>query len=535
MNLENENTLNSLLTATPENIHGVNIGLKVKNGQITNDLCVQFVVEKKLPQSQLKKEDLLPKKIKIENIEYETDVLESKKIEALPCVEFDNSPCIPKPQGQGPWGFGCGLLAGSWWPMGEHVSHQRPLRGGIQIAGRPRGQNRGYGTLGGIVLDTTDNTVVGITNAHVAALVLQNYDARPINEKITSFNLYGTLEDTSDFNMYQSDLWGTSTPWLSSPEIKFCLNYPTAPSSITNSISSTQIGYIKRYSTISTIEPNILDVALLTLRNENNTNVEMVSAGYSHTQANFYHKGVCSFATTAEINTLATNRVPLFKSGRTSSATGSPNPLSALNVRFDKSLCQGLTAMESNGLGGLVGPVPYCSSIYQTLCCNNHSYRFSTNCGMTATSVNFSAYVGYNFGSALFEKSIRYTTDSPANPPSLPGDSGSLLYGLFNATNPSTSAWKIVGLVYAGNSFDTGLAVRIDNIASAFNISPYQSTTPTYTNLNNEKKIYIKGVSNTQSLTGNDNRKYWQSGYVYKIGDKILKSPGWIGPNPSNV
>lgn len=528
----NNTTLNYLLTSTPDNIHSVGFAYKLKNNQPTGVMSVQFFVKRKLPVTELNQDELLPSTVTVDNQTYETDVVEAKEFKALQCIGSRN---------------GSPIFLGDYnWPSGEHRAMQRPIRGGIELIGKnittPPQYASGFGTLGGIVTDTTDSTTVGITNAHVVGLALTNFDVRPVAERPGL-----VLEDSAKMKLYSGSLpqqtpsisgnqiWYSSVPGFL-PGTQICENinflgqtyygiYPDAAFATTSPIVSTgvygplsaycvnsDVGYIKRYSPI-TIKPdsfNILDVALITINTEANASLlnsstPMLSAGYSHQQANFYHKNVCSFASTAEIDSLVTSNIPLFKSGRTTAATGWPNPIGA-EVRFPLTTCN-LSLSSSQNL----------------------TYYFLSGCDMRATSVDSSGGIGYDFGVANFQNMISFTATAGI-PPVRGGDSGSLLYGLFNSSSPSTSAWKIVGLVFAGNSVDRALAVRIDNIVNTFGVSAYNSGQPVYTNLNNVKKQYLLGKSSIQALTGSDNKKYWQSGVVVKINGRVIESPGWVGP-----
>lgn len=518
----NNTTLNYLLTSTPSNIHGVGFAYKLKNGQQVDIMSVQFLVEKKVSITELNKDELLPSTVIIDGHEYQTDVIEANRIEALPCIG-------PRTGGTGQPFFGSYS-----WPVGEHRSLQRPIRGGIQLIGRNAQTNLGFGTLGGVVTDTTDGTTVGITNAHVVGLALTNTDIRPVVERgliledCAKMRLYAgsnlpRQEGTTNFppipnrfgdpgffpgvNLCGSGLY----PYVwSAPTVSNLSSVPsTYNSNLTAYSVDPDIGYIKRYSPITTNPSlfNINDVALVTFNTRTNahllsSSIPMLSAGYSHQQANFYHKDVCAFASTAEINSLVVDNVPLFKSGRTTYATGQPNPIGS-EVRSNPVTCN---------LPTTAGWIP--------------AYYFLPECTMRATSVDSSVAIRYSFGLANFQNTIMFT--SSATQPAAGGDSGSLVYGLFNSNSPSTSAWKIVGLLFAGNNNATAFAIRIDNIVNTFSISAYDGGQPKYTALNNEKKIYLPGKSNVLTLTGSDNKKYWQSGLVGMVNGKTVAGPGWV-------
>jgi hypothetical protein len=90
------------------------------------------------------------------------------------------------------------------------------------------------------------------------------------------------------------------------------------------------------------------------------------------------------------------------------------------------------------------------------------------------------------------------------------GDSGSAMFALLNRNNPSLSAWKLIGLLFAGpvdNSYTIGC--RITTIANSLNIAPWDTKIPT---LSSEKNILmVPNFSQKVSLSG---RIFYQSGYA---------------------
>ena len=94
------------------------------------------------------------------------------------------------------------------------------------------------------------------------------------------------------------------------------------------------------------------------------------------------------------------------------------------------------------------------------------------------------------------------------------GDSGSLVYAYFS-TSPSTSAWKVVGLFFAGDGAGNyGFASRIDNVTNLLAVSAYDgvnvSATPSLCS-------YITLPYSTYSTTLTtvvNGKKYWQIGKI---------------------
>lgn len=568
-------TLTHFLTSTNNNIHSVLLRTKIKNGfEIPGSECISFGVVEKKPLSALNADEILPNSITVDGSTYNTDVVQfGSPIPLVHQIESQNilsaySAGFPGGTNQDrPYFFyidAYPFSVQSYWPTGEHHAVQRPIRGGLGITGSGVFSN-GYGTLGGIVRDVIDGSVVGLTNAHVAntlsssnvfftqyvnvQLLSTTGDINALNRLMHSpFSpydrkfLYGNQPDgggggctyfsvNSSYCAFQPfeispgvfvNQNAIMYPYAGYPSIfgTYGVSLSTLNSSITAIFYNTDIGYVKRYMPITPFGAgvNYIDAALITLNSLTNVDnltsagATILSAGYSHQQANFNHKNICAFATTDEINGLVVNRIPLFKSGARSSATGWPNALSGTD-RFSKNICM-------TRFGQVYDPNP--SSIqYQQSGTVPYNWCFDQSMGLSALSVNASIYVTYSIPTlsiAPFENQIviynpNYVGGS--------GDSGSLLYGLFNANNSLLSAWKIVGLIFAGSPNLAGVddrakymfANRIDMISQYLMISAFDGTNIKYTNLNNRQKIYTAGTSASAYIVGPGGRKYWQTGF----------------------
>lgn len=143
---------------TPEDI-SVGIGHKIQNGVNTGELSIIFLVEKKLPLSELNGDLILPTTIEIENEIFKTDVVEIGKFEPYQCnTQFliDNG-CYDWIRGSTP-NPPFNTLAT------PNYSTLRPLVGGVSVKA-----NNSYnikGTLGLIAKDRTTGAFVGLSNAH---------------------------------------------------------------------------------------------------------------------------------------------------------------------------------------------------------------------------------------------------------------------------------------------------------------------------------------------------------------------------------
>lgn len=135
------------LLSIPSVIH-VSVGLKEKNGQVTDQLCIRVYVEEKKDRENVPVAELIPAEIN----GVPTDVNMVGEFKSL----IDNT-------------------------------KYRPIKGGIQITNRILGLVPGttntefdVGTLGCVAIDNTDNSPVLLSNAHV----LGAYSGSPPDDKI---------------------------------------------------------------------------------------------------------------------------------------------------------------------------------------------------------------------------------------------------------------------------------------------------------------------------------------------------------------
>lgn len=231
------------------------------------------------------------------------------------------------------------------------------------------------------------------------------------------------------------------------------------------------IGKCKRAVMVGDVSPNIIfysggipvleetssDAAILEISNYN-----LIDSLSSGNILNFDIKAPYLFATDEEIDSLApaasNSSAPIFRSGRTLGPIGAPGNT------------------YSCGL-----------SVYQL------------NSALVGT---YSGYASY-FSNCFF---VRGNVDAGAG-----GDSGSAMFALFDRNNPSLSAWKLVGLLFAGpndNSYTIGC--RITNITNSLNIAPWDTNIPTLSS-KIETVILVDNFNQNISLSG---RTYYQTGYI---------------------
>jgi hypothetical protein len=216
------------------------------------------------------------------------------------------------------------------------------------------------------------------------------------------------------------------------------------------------IGTTKRCYPLTTGDINVVDAAIVNLDNS-----LLDSSSWYPLSAPF--TSPVPFATTEEINNLYLND-PVFKSGRTTGPVG-------------------------NGA-----------------------------CSIRVVDSTASYPVGYETGALFFTDLLEIRSPSSDTTVGLGGDSGSLVYACVNSTNPLLSAWKCIGLFFAGTqSGNMGLACRIDNVTTLLNVSAWDGTsinanpnTPSYKTVNFEDNKFNPYIEI-------DGKTYWQVGKTLAI------------------
>jgi hypothetical protein len=395
-----------LYEETPEDVRSVGYGYKEVNGQLTNELSIIFGVAEKKPLSAISQGELLPTSVTLENgTVLSTDVIEIPEIIATYC--YDDNDLVE--------------------PVSQHRASRNPYIGGIRIS-RDIINNPSFvstGTMGCICLDTTDNTLVALTNAHVGP-----HTARVASLQSSSFNNKQVVN-------YQA-LRGSH---LSTMRLK---------------------RYMPFYSTGNTIDAAILAI----------TDSSFVNTLTAFKQLNLNYNQNLEFATTSEIDSIVSNKNPIFKAGARTGPVGWP------------------------------GSAPWGSE----------------TCSLTATQLNFTTGVSFTdylaTYSVTFNNCIVYRgTNTVASDG---GDSGSVVCALFNPSSPTLSAWKIIGLTFAAAvAADNAISVacRIDNVCTTMQLTSWDGQSTALTNLNNESLRYLPGKSST-SFFDENGKRYWQVSYT---------------------
>ncbi len=356
-------------------------------------------------------EDKFPDSFTIDDSIFVSDVVEMEMPEAERCNT------LPSP----------GTNENTWvMPASGSRTTQRPLKGGLSVGSIPsNGWGGGYvntGTLGGLAVDLDDYTIVGVSNNHV------------LGGRLTYGGIAGAYYDSSNEKTWWS--------FLSADEVstgQTTSRYPVIQRSSFDQYSSTWAGNSSNLvGTVKGAIPfvdnafgspyNRVDVATFAL-DPSVPNLSSTSVNWQ--QYTMDYQTPMEWATKAEIFSLLSSELgaPIYKAGRTEGPVGWP------------------------------GSAPYGES------CKLSAFSLGS------INVNMSG----NLGSLPFSSQIAFRSNQGTNlPASSGGDSGSFVCALLSANNPALSAWKVIGLNFAGNSGNgNGYANYISNVAHEMRLSAY--------------------------------------------------------------
>jgi len=285
---------------TPDNIHGVSLGYKYKNGLKTNVIGIVFNVDAKIPETDLPSDQILPKTIKAGDQYYLTDVMEAKRAEFVSCYcNSANANTNPCPTVQD-------ITRLAPWPNGG--SALLPMRGGQEIVQYPTSWSNvgnsyyaSLGTLGFFCVDNIDNKIVGVTNSHVVC-----------HRRYFATNRNWATENSDAYNTFEPRNWILDNK-----------NHNPGAITLINSGSSVRIvcPFIKRYQPVAPSPTyNYSDVALMVM----DPGAISSSASYKVWQpiGTTDYAGFLDFATTLEIDNLLNTNPRLYSTGRTTGPKG---------------------------------------------------------------------------------------------------------------------------------------------------------------------------------------------------------------------
>jgi hypothetical protein len=494
------------------NIHGIGIGHKTVDGYDTDEKSIIFSVIKKKPVEEVPENELIPSIVEIDGELIKTDVVESPRYVPMDDPRWNvgrvsHNTVTPTDVYQN----GVRLRWSDWMVTDPKVlinnrKRQRSLRGGISIV-----INNTYdtaGTLGLIAIDNETNSLVGLTNWHVACKGTDPY--------------YTHWRRFKDVNLLNAEI----------------IQPATMDSNTQNIVG--RIGVVKRYMPMHPVidlytggrtnKLNEIDAAIIAIDPPSKTPGLIDTDSHKQLDLDFieqnfvesgYQKNIAPFvdenevvrplpwATKEELDKYLSpdylyGKHPeegkffyLYKSARTTGVLGNqeeiiPIMLSQVNVSHDLMYEHYREPYEESG-----GTFDSFATKFH----NVFSYvaRSKTSDGKVTGIFN----------------------------PIVGGDSGSVILAVIEGV------MKVIGLTYGGSQADdnvsrnpdgskknySGIACRIDRVAKLLNISAWNGTFTqngkpvTYSNTNVQETLVVRGKSD-KTYIEKDGKKYWQMGTV---------------------
>lgn len=468
--------------------NAVSISRKKVNGKDIGKICVRFSVLKKIDKSELSNKKIIPEKIEYNGKVYETDVEQQSPAKFLDC---GFTPCFSYNEELERWEQ---VLVSP--EDTEQRTKLRPLTGGLSICNFDD-DSFATGTLGQLCIDERDNTIVGLTNAHVVI-----HDVRFNKDKELCYTPYnkrvaqpGIADDLRADNTY-----GGLNPWdlLGSPMV---LREAY--------INEHNIGTVKRHWPIEsdtdgqwqTQDPiniymngryNQIDAAIVAVTSEVVDNTSVASRSRAFGIFNISDNDLVPWATDAQMEQLIQDFdngviIHVAKSGRTTGTTG---------FNYENGNCPAVITEISAYV-----PVTYAEG--------------RDNGVMDKSDTEDEDPV-----LCPFEDCLVFEYFPPIEHPLFPqmcptaplagGDSGSVL-----VTN-HFGGDVVIGHCFAGGG-TTGIATRIDHVRNTLNvrgptIADVQSAL-TFTDYSQANYITASGVNvESSGYLMYNGKKYWQIG-----------------------
>ncbi len=512
------------LKSLDNNINGIGLGNKIKNDITTRENAIIVYVNKKLPLSAISPDKKIPEKIKFDDQIYSSDVVQSTARSAAIFYEYNTS-C----HGNDAMDLGLPDPTSSIY---LNRSRLDILSGGCNFTTWTPDGISAFSTLGGIFKDKLDGSYVGITNRH-------NID-KFIKTNLSYLNRFTLTEESSGFTYYKIPFLNFYSIESYAKEFEF--NDPNNPDviitttnfknnvynySIANhycfqpskyidsngvphvdSLSGNNcIGYVKRaipaliYDRSKLINFNYADGAVISLTNRVNST--------SKNQIGFYwlFENPALIATDEEIDFIVDNKRPLFYSGSRSGPIGKEagatlctlRPI--VNYRIVEIGSAVFTTQDiiKDGYSYLYSDcIEYESVIYDWVGEEPPDWV-----GNKCKDANIPppGWFPCNVREGIIPGDVPTITFKPAL---LPGDSGSLVWGLLSATPTSPSGWKIVGLNFAtthdpspNSRKSTGIFCRITNVMKELELDVWNGEQLNFSN-NTTHEVTLKNIDFTK-------------------------------------
>lgn len=498
------------------NIHGIGIGHKSVDGYETDEKSIIFSVIKKKQIEEVPENELIPSMVEIDGELIKTDVVESSvsvplSDPGLRQTTFDYATIQPT----GDWQNGVRLRWSDWWVTGPKVlinnrKKQRSLRGGISII--MKNSVPTSGTLGLIAIDNETNSLVGLTNWHVACAGTDSY--------------YTHWRRFKDVNLLNKEIIQPSED--------------DADSVYAQGTKSARIGVVKRYMPMHPVidrytgertnKLNEIDAAIIAIDPPSKTPNLIDTDSHKQLDLSFLEQYY-------SISGYVINEDPFLDEN------GLVRPLPwATKEELDKYLSMDYlngkhpeenkffylykSARTTGVLGNQDSIIPIVIS--QINHSHNLAYKHYRKFYGDDNNATFDLFDSKFFN--VFKYGARRKNSDgtvfPIYNPLVGGDSGSVILAIID------DVMKVIGLTYAGTHLPDGplnpdgnyklregIACRIDRVAELLNISAWNGTFTqngkpvTYSDTDVQETLVVSGKSD-KTYIEKDGKKYWQMGTV---------------------
>lgn len=461
---------------TPDNICGMAYGYKTKDGITGSVPSVIFYVTKKLDRRDIPSDEVIPRTVKIGDVDYTTDVVEMPPghVRTLATCFANNDQSDPE----------IARLQG-------HPQALIPMRGGQEIVMFPSlgGWYGGAkGTLGFFAIDNLDGKVVGVTNTHVAVdpTIYAGDITRAAPDKITQ----ELLEPT---NTIEPRYWYWDGKKYPAGALVRDGNLYVPPSAYMYHQAAM---YVKRYAPVYTKSQTQINTALI---NKIDAALLVMNDGkFAPTGEYFVDHNSRSIWRTSDMDA-ALQDAPAYP-------LATRDEINALATQHS-----GGQTVYVYVTGRTTGPKGYCPT---------RRMRITSFVAVADFIGGYSPHSWAKFENTL---EIRPAVDAVAGTlAALGGDSGSAILADVIDTTSGELTRKIVGILFAGPSDGSFTwACRIDNVAEELQISSWTMQYPFDRAISlavPKPKVITQSIADaglnlsvTRTEDGIDH-KYWQAG-----------------------
>ena len=469
MNLHSiKERVTEIFNSTPSDV-SVGFGFRIKSGKLTDELSFSYLVPKKKPIDELSEDEVFPRTILHEGVEYPTDVVE------VPVIEPFGTYC---------YGTGAEPPAGTCFSFTNPLTppanrnYTRPIKGGVGIFPTTAVN---AGTLGFVAVDIDTQSLVGITNNHVA--ISSSNDAFFTGER--NLGSPAIFNESFPMNEIQNPATCDSGPFIPAYKIGRTLRYQPLVTAINGT--------------------NTVDGAVISLSQTDAAGQPIIDINESWKQVGLPQITVPPpFATLPELNSMIgggtfPSNIPFTNTEIISAGRTTGPKQGTCSLRLHLLTCNVNVGGYSLQGAGQVVPFTDQMSVVRVNSsddlCILPAYGGDSGSGVFAEFGGVWKIIGILFAGG---------TTNPTNgqSPLIPGD----------PLNPSASYSPTCG----GNSYAAGTSFftfinKITNVAPALGIQAWDGTAKNFVDPNSIEYVSVCGGNFTKTLTCSGDT-YWQVG-----------------------